>query len=571
MKTNKLELLWVGKKDFPNVEPRVLIEDLSSSYKSIKDEFNNILIFGDNLLALKALEHTHSNSIKCIYIDPPYNTFSAIAEYDDGVEHSIWLSLIRDRLEILKKLLSQDGSIWISIDDHECHYLKVLLDELFGRKNFVTSIVWQKNYAPADHSVEISESHEYILVYAKNREAWKANRLPRNDEVDSKYKNPDKDPRGPWKPGDYTCNKTAKERPNLYYPVIHPITKKEIWPKKTRVWAYGKEQHLENVRNKQIWWGAKGENSVPSYKRFLTSVEGSGIVPQTVWTWDEVGHTQDGKKDQMALFPNNPFPTPKPETLIHRIIEIASSPGDLILDSFAGSGTTGAVAQKMGRRWIMVELGDHCHTHIIPRMKKVIDGKDPGGVTTLTKWKGGGSYRYFSLAPSLLEKDPWGNWVISKAYNSALLAEALCKLHGFTYEPSRDRYWMQGRSSETDFIYVTTQTLTQAQLRALSDDVGDHRSLLVCCAAFKGDVGAYPNLTLKKIPHSVLAKCEWGKDDYSLNIRNLPSASDLGLEPMSIPTKQTVLTKPAKKDVIADGSPRQQQTGGYKGGKKVKP
>ena len=204
-------------------------------------------------------------------------------------------------------------------------------------------------------------------------------------------------------------------------------------------------------------------------------------------------------------------------------------------------------------------------------MKKVIDGKDLGGVTTLTKWKGGGSYRYFRLAPSLLEKDPWGNWVISKAYNSALLAEALCKLHGFTYEPNRDRYWMQGRSSETDFIYVTTQTLTQAQLRALSDDVGDHRSLLVCCAAFKGDVGAYPNLTLKKIPHSVLAKCEWGKDDYSLNIRNLPSASDLGLEPMSIPTKQTVLTKPAKRDVIADGSPRQQQTGGYKGGKKVKP
>ena len=193
----------------------------------------------------------------------------------------------------------------------------------------------------------------------------------------------------------------------------------------------------------------------------------------------------------------------------------------------------------------MVELGDHCHTHIIPRLKHVIDGTDHGGITESIEWKGGGGFRYFRLAPSLLEKDQWGNWVISKAYNPALLAEALCKLHGFTYGPSREHYWMQGRSSETDFIYVTTQTLTQAQLRALSDDVGDHRSLLVCCAAFKGDADTYPNLTLKKIPHSVLAKCEWGKDDYSLNIKNLPSAP--ALEPVAESDPPATATAPKRR------------------------
>lgn len=254
----------------------------------------------------------------------------------------------------------------------------------------------------------------------------------------------------------------------------------------------------------------------------------------TWWEAKDFGDNETSKKEILALFPGEePFGTPKPEELVKGIVHISTNPGDLVLDSFAGSGTTGAVAHKMGRRWIMVELGEHCHTHIIPRLKKVIDGTDPGGVTEATGWKGGGGFRYFRLAPSLLEKDPWGNWVINKAYNPALLAEALCKLHGFTYEPSREHYWVQGRSSETDFIYVTTQTLTQAQLRALSDDVGDHRSLLVCCAAFKGDAEAFANLTLKKIPHSVLAKCEWGKDDYSLNIKNLPSAP--ALDPEAVP------------------------------------
>lgn len=209
---------------------------------------------------------------------------------------------------------------------------------------------------------------------------------------------------------------------------------------------------------------------------------------------------------------------------MERVATIATEPGDLILDSFAGSGTTGAVAHKMNRRWIMVELGDHCHTHIVPRLKKVIDGDDPGGITKSADWKGGGGFRYYRLAPSLLEKDAWGNWIISREYNPEMLAEALCRHMGFSYAPSQEHYWQHGHSSETDFIYVTTARLSHDRLKALSEEVGEDRTLLVCCKAFKGDAAAFPNLSLSKIPHAVLKRCEWGKDDYSLNVENLPQA-----------------------------------------------
>jgi adenine-specific DNA-methyltransferase len=223
---------------------------------------------------------------------------------------------------------------------------------------------------------------------------------------------------------------------------------------------------------------------------------------------------------------DNTFDTPKPERLLSRIIELTTNPGDLVLDSFAGSGTTGAVAHKMGRRWIMVELGEHCHTHIIPRLKKVIDGEDKGGVTEAAGWKGGGGFRYYRLGPSLLQKDEFGNWVISKEYNPAMLAEAMCKLEGFTYAPSDTAYWQHGHSTEMDFIYVTTQTLTREQVQKLSDEVGESRSLLVMCGAFRvKNLDEFPNLTVKKIPKAVLNRCEWGRDDYCLEIKNLPMKS----------------------------------------------
>jgi adenine-specific DNA-methyltransferase len=214
----------------------------------------------------------------------------------------------------------------------------------------------------------------------------------------------------------------------------------------------------------------------------------------------------------------------KPENLLKRIIEFSTQPGDLVLDSFAGSGTTGAVAHKMKRRWIMVELGEHCHTHIVPRLRKVIDGTDMGGITSAVNWQGGGGFRYFNLAPSLLEKDKWGNWVINAEYNPAMLAEALCKLEGFTYQPSDTVYWQHGYSTERDFIYVTTQHLSAEQLDQLNDEVGTERTLLVLCFAFRGNPNRWPSLTVKKIPKQVLSRCEWGHDDYSLKMENLPQA-----------------------------------------------
>ncbi len=520
----RLELTWIGKDERTRLEPRILLEEPDKSYHAKArvtdhDIFDNILIHGDNLLALKALEQEYTGKVKCVFIDPPYNTGSAFEHYDDGIEHSLWLSLMRDRIALLKRLLSEDGSLWLTIDDNEAFHLKVLCDEVFGRANFVSSIVWSKRVSPANDAKYFSSDHDFVLVYAKNKPLWKPNRLPRTEEQNAYYKNPDNDLRGPWNSVTYTGNKTKNERPNLYYPIVNPNTGEKIFPPDTLTWRYGRETHAENEKENLLYWGKDGKSRVPRLKMFLENAE--AVVPRTIWPASEVGSTQTAMTEQKTLFAT-PFATPKPEALLQRILHISSKTGDLILDSFAGSGTTGAVAQKIGRRWIMVELGDHCDTHIVPRLRKVIDGADPGGATEAAEWKGGGGFRYYRLAPSLLEKDEWGNWVISKEFDAAKLSQAVCKLMGFVYEPDETRYWMQGRSSETDFIYVTTQNLTHQQLAAISEEVGEERTLLVCCKAFRANADAFSNLTIKKIPQAVLRKCEWGHDDYSLNVANLP-------------------------------------------------
>ncbi|MGL6077100.1 MAG: site-specific DNA-methyltransferase [Fimbriiglobus sp.] len=519
----KLELTWIGKEVRPKLEPRILLEDPARSHVAAArvtpaDLFDNRLIFGDNLLALKALEAEFTGKVKCIYIDPPYNTGSAFEHYDDGIEHSLWLSLMRDRIELLRKLLTPDGSIWVNLDDNEQAYFRVMADEVFGRKNFVATIVWQKMFSPKSSARHFSVSHDYIMVFAKDIELWQRNLSPRTETQDERYKNPDNDQRGPWLSDQLTARNPYSRG---LYPVTCPSGRKIDGPPKGRYWAISEERFRELDKEKRIWWGKDGDN-MPRLKRFLCDVQ-DGIVPQTIWTHEEAGNTQEAKKESLAaVLDADVFATPKPEKLLHRILTIATNPGDLVLDSFAGSGTTGAVAHKMGRRWIMVELGEHCHTHIIPRLTKVIDGTDPGGVTEATGWKGGGGFRYFKLAPSLLQQDKWGQWVISKEYNAPMLAEALCKLEGFRYEPSDSIFWMQGRSTESDFLYCTTQTLSIEQLQHLSAEVSVGRTLLVLCSAFRGKADAWPNLTLKKIPKAVLHKCEWGHDDYSLKVENLP-------------------------------------------------
>lgn len=523
-KKSKLELTWIGKDVRPKLEPRILINDDDKSYHTKhrvtkNDIFDNKLIFGDNLLALKALEQEYFGKVKCVFIDPPYNTGSAFEHYDDGVEHSIWLSLMRDRIEIIKNLLSDDGSIWITIDDNECHYLKVLCDEIFGRNNFVSNIVWQKRTSP-DIRATIGAGHDHILVYAKNINNFKKilKYLPKSEKQISQYKNPDNDTRGAWVSSDYTAQ---GYRPNQMYEIKTPGGKIYTPPNGT-CWKNIEPVFLKLAEEGRIWFGKDG-NGMPRKKTFLSESQG-----QVVWSWwsnDEVGHNQEAKKEIKSLFGSeDPFITPKPERLLERIIYLCTDQNDIVLDSFAGSGTTGAVAHKMGRRWIMIELGEHCHTHIIPRLQKVIDGEDTGGITKSVNWQGGGGFRYYTLAPSLLEKDKWDNWVINKEYNSAMLAEALCKLEGFTYSPSDTLYWQHGYSNERDYIYVTTANLSNEQLQQLNDEVGNERTLLVLCSSFRGKENHFPNLTIKKIPNHVLSRCEWGHDDYSLKIENLPEA-----------------------------------------------
>ena len=526
-KLQKLELTWVGKYDEQQpLEPRILIENPEYSYGEVetgvlpngKPWKGNMLIHGDNLLALKALEQDYAGCVKCIYIDPPYNTGNAFEHYDDGVEHSIWLSLMRERLVLLRNLLSDDGSIWISIDADESHYLKVLCDEIFGRKNFIDEVIWQRAYAPINLKKTLSRSHDTILVYAKNKsDKYELNRLPRSSDANDRYKNPDNDPRGVWKSSDLSVGPAVQEN---IYPITTP-SGRICYPPEGYSWRLSESRLREYIADNRIWFGPSG-NNVPSIKRFLSEVK-DGIVATTVWTHQEVGHNQDAKKEIKALEFESIFDTPKPERLIERVLTIGSNEGDIVLDSFLGSGTTAAVAQKMGRRYIGVEMGNHAYTHCAVRLKKVIDGTDQGGISKAQNWKGGGGFRFYELAPSLLKEDKFGNLVINKEYNADMLAAAMAKQEGFTYEPSAEHYWKQGYSHESDYIYTTTQFMTVEGLAAIAEQMKEGESLLVCCTAFQKECrSAFPNITIKKIPQMLLGRCEFAHDDYSLNIVELP-------------------------------------------------
>ncbi|HLA80054.1 MAG TPA: site-specific DNA-methyltransferase, partial [Thermoleophilia bacterium] len=456
MSKQKLELTWIGKENRPRLEPRILLEDPALSHHAPhrvgeNDLFDNRLIFGDNLLALKALEQEFAGKIKLIFIDPPYNTGSAFEHYADGLEHSLWLSLMRERLEILSRLLHDNGSLWITIDDNEAHYLKVLCDQVLGRSAFIANIVWQKRTS-RENRAAVGSAHDHVLLYARRGALyWKDSRnlLAPNDEG---FSNPDGDPRGSWRSIPFSAQGFRR---NQMYPIRTPGGT-VVEPPTGRCWAATEPEYIRLLTDNRVYFPAGGTGR-PRIKQFRG--EEKGLVPMTWWDAQLAGDNEEAKKESLRLFGNDPFATPKPERLLQRIIEIATNPGDLVLDSFAGSGTTGAVGHKLGRRWIMVEVGEHCHTHIIPRLKKVIDGEDPGGITEAVNWRGGGGFRYYRLAPSLLTEDRWGNLVINKEYNAAMLAEALCKLEGFTYAPSETVYWQHGHSTERDFIYVTTQNL----------------------------------------------------------------------------------------------------------------
>lgn len=516
---SRLELNWIGKENEPLLEPRILLEESELSYhsetrRSEKDIFDNKLIFGDNLLALKALEQDFTGKIKCIFIDPPYNTGSAFEHYDDGIEHSVWLSLMRDRLKIIHRLLKDDGSLWISIDDNEAHYLKIICDEIFGRRNFVNNIVWEKKYTIANDAKWFSDNHDHILVYAKNKDQWRPNKLDRTEEMNKAYKNPDNHPKGPWKSTPLHAKSGSDKMKEFKYTFKNGVT----WsPPAGTFPRFSMETLVRLDENNEIWFGKDG-GSIPSRKTFLKELKQNGIPSRTVWRFEEVGHNHEAKEEVKAFNEADVFSTPKPERLLSRIIHLATDEGDWVLDSFAGSGTTGAVAHKMGRRWIMIELGEHCQTHIIPRLTQVIDGTDQGGISKQVNWIGGGGFRYYRLAPSLLEKDKFGNWVFNKDYNAPMLAEAMCKLHGFHYSPDDSVFWKQGKSTDNDFIYTTTQLVTRELADQINDQLNEYESLLISCKAYNLNTNDYPNITFEKIPASVLKKCEFGRGNYSLNI-----------------------------------------------------
>ena len=519
---NKLELTWYGKDEPIRIEPRLLIENAALSNTAADLGTENMLIHGDNLLALKSLETRFAGQVKCIYIDPPYNTGSAFEHYDDNLEHSQWLQLMRPRLEILWSLLSEEGSLWISIDDDEQAYMKVLCDELFGRSTFIASIIWQKRTSP-DMRAVISDGHDYILVYAKNGDRFKEtrNRLPLTEEQATNYKNPDNDPKGPWASSDFTAQGW---RPNQMYEIVTP-SGKVVTPPEGRCWRHLEDVYKQLLAEGRLWFGSDG-SGVPRKKTYLS--ESEGIAPWTWWTNKEVGHNQEAKKEIIALYgAQNAFDTPKPERLIERIIHIASNPGDLVMDSFLGSGTTAAVAHKMGRRYIGIEMGNHAYTHCKVRLDKVIAGEDKGGITKSTGWESGGGYRFFELAPSLINRDLFDEYVINEEYDADMLAAAVALHEGFRYQPDGGLFWKQSVGNENSYLFVTTRHLNSTYLDSIKDTMEDGEYLIIACRSFDSGLDkAYSNITIKKIPQMLLSRCEFGKADYNLNIVHPPVYDD---------------------------------------------
>ncbi|WP_298917935.1 site-specific DNA-methyltransferase [uncultured Algimonas sp.] len=559
-KKQKLELTWVGKDERPKLEPRILIEDPEKSYHakvrySDDDNFDNILIKGDNLLALRALEQEYAGKISCIYIDPPYNTGSAFEHYDDGLEHSIWLGLMKDRLKILKTLLSDDGFICCHIDDSEGHYLKVLMDEVFGRENYQTTFYIQVRYAgkTLKQDMNFHKQVEMIHIY---RGAYGATpNLNKKKASFEKFK--------------FYIEEKASGTPIrlggkdtvIFQPEEYEIVKgegsedgrKEIWATGSILDGNSSGRFFrDNLAGRfkqdgyKVLYKVKGIGDDKFEHRYFTGPKRVGATKGKYYQGVPISQLEDREAfkttpienfyDLAGAFGNCRLEGDadfrsgkKPEALLQIILKHFSKPGDIVLDSFGGSGSTAAAAHKLRRKWITVEIGQQADLHIRPRLKKVISGDDQTGITKQADWKGGGGFRYYSLAPSLLETDKFGNWVISKDYNPAMLSEAMCKHMGFTYAPSHDadEYWKHGYSTESDFIYVTTQNLTHDACKKLADEVGKGRSLLICCKAYSANAESFDNLTLVKIPTAILAKCEWGQDDYSLNVENLPMADAL--------------------------------------------
>lgn len=606
----KLELTWIGKGKEPKLEPRILIEDPDKSYWAGKEkgaappwktstqnqgnqenQINhgsdncNMLIHGDNLLALKALESDYAGRIKCIYIDPPYNTGAAFENYDDNVEHSTWLSLMKPRLEILKNLLSPDGSIFVSIDNNEIAYLQVLMDEVFQRKNRKNIIIIKRGSVTGAKVINpgLVNISEFVLVYTKDSSRWNPNRLSRSKERDDRYNT-------------YITNIESNYSGWQFIPLLQAFSLK-VGIKHTQLKKYFGDEYEANLcefiyanPDRVIRFASLDDKSISKEAliRKKESLENRGQVflmereekrPYYIYNggiilfardrlqtidgklsfsepltdiWDDVLpndlHNEGGVEFRKGK---------KPEKLIQRILMLASNENDIVLDSFLGSGTTAAVATKMNRQWIGIELGEHAITHCVPRLQSVIQGEQRG-ISKAVDWKGGGGFKFYTLAPSLIQKDKYGNDIINPEYNPNMLAAAMAKQEGFHYSPHENTYWKQGYSTEKDFIYTTTQFFTASMLDRIAEEMQGTESLLICCKGFAAACKArHKNITIKKIPQMLYGRCEFGKEDYSLNIVNLPhdESNTNGIDDMELEEATTAekKTKSKKKNGKSKG------------------
>lgn len=567
-KIQKLELTWVGKDEKEEIEPRILVEnpELSHIYNRDKNgqlslinkdgDFDNMLIHGDNLLALKALEQDFAGKVKCIYIDPPYNTGSAFEHYDDNLEHSIWLNLMRSRLEILYNLLSKDGMIFVQIDDNEQAYLTVLMDEIFGRENHINTIcVNMSNMSgvkvtAAYNGKRFPKIKEYILLYVKDCSNYSL-KIPKQkkDKWDSEYN---------YIIPELTEDDYNNLKCNNYSTIYAKIDTLKLVSLKDFAktlgldinrddWKYDNSYRIVATKPNSALLSRCNELSFNSDIALVTTSQGLTKLITTKYNkdtktarielvfakdtsetffgdhWDDIVTTGGVGQEGGVEFKNSK----KPEKLVARIISSATNENDTILDSFLGSGTTCAVAHKMKRKWIGIEMGEHAYTHCKLRLDNIIDGKDQTGISKTVNWQGGGSYKFYELAPSLVVKDSHGREIINPEYNANMLAAAMAKHEGFKYNPDRNNAYKQGFASEKSFIFTTTNHITAEYLDEIASNFADDEYLIINCKSFDGNiVNNYNNITIKKIPQSVLGKCVFNKDNYNLNIINLPVEDD---------------------------------------------
>lgn len=549
----KLELTWIGKGDKPVVEPRILLHDASKDYGD--PSANNMLIHGDNLLALKALEQEFDGRVKCIYIDPPFNTGSAFEHYDDNLEHSIWLGLMHQRFQILRNLLCDSGVLFVNLDDSEASYAKVLLDEVFGRRNYLNEIIvaTNKSFGFKSTSDGIFKQANHILFYTKDKAAFNININAMYIEkgYDEQYKwvfeNCEKsEEHWTWrnikdvvaeKMGLNNAREAARHDSDALAEGVSAfalenadrvfrtasVTGGALLKRKNTI-AISKQNRDRIIRhpNDDMDYMFIGGERVIYYKERLRELDGLWLPAEVITDiWSDIsieGLAKEGGVD----FPRGK----KPEKLIQRCVELTTNPGDIVLDSFLGSGTTAAVAHKMGRQYIGIELGEHCYTHCLPRLKAVVDGEQ-GGISKAQNWQGGGGFKFYELAPTLIVKDPHGQPIINDKYNAQMLVAAIAKLNGYDYAPDRDVFWKQGKSQAGSYIFVTTEYLTAAQLDNISRYLPEYERLLICAPAFDIGLGKrYENINIRKIPQSVLDKCKYGVDNYNLNIVNPPELDD---------------------------------------------